>query len=271
MKRIIRQRCGFGCVICGVPFYEYEHMLKWSVVKRHVASEITLLCRYHHGLRTDNLLPVEIVRDANRAPHNLNGGEVKKAEFFFIGREANILLGGNSFNLNDIRDGEKFWPVVIDGVPMVSFSYSKGRLYLSLNLFDDDNRLALKVLDNEILFDAGAWDVQWVAQTLTIRQSHKNIVLKIKFVPPGKVIIEKGRILYNGIELIIGRDYLYNSNLDVLWQGCVATNCNYGISLGDPPLKGVAGFSLINIKRDTLDRLDARKRLRDKLRNPRGL
>src|SRR5207248_2332597 len=32
MKREIRQRCGFGCVLCGRPLYTYEHMEGWARV-----------------------------------------------------------------------------------------------------------------------------------------------------------------------------------------------------------------------------------------------
>lgn len=31
IQREVRQRCGFGCVICGMPLYEYEHMEEWAL------------------------------------------------------------------------------------------------------------------------------------------------------------------------------------------------------------------------------------------------
>jgi hypothetical protein len=70
IKREVRQRCGFGCVICGSPLYEYEHMEGWAVVHRHVAEEITLLCDKHHSERTKGLLPKEDVVKANNNPYN---------------------------------------------------------------------------------------------------------------------------------------------------------------------------------------------------------
>ena len=57
VQREIRQRCGFGCVICGMPLYEYEHMEEWAVVQRHVADEITLLCDQHHREKTAGCFP----------------------------------------------------------------------------------------------------------------------------------------------------------------------------------------------------------------------
>jgi hypothetical protein len=71
MKREIRQRCGFGCVLCGMPLYEYEHMLGFAQVQRHVAEEITLLCDQHHRERTSGLLPIEEVIKANGTPSTL--------------------------------------------------------------------------------------------------------------------------------------------------------------------------------------------------------
>ena len=61
IQREVRQRCGSGCVICGLPFYEYDHMLGCENVKSHVADEITLLCRLHHGGKTSGLLPAAAV------------------------------------------------------------------------------------------------------------------------------------------------------------------------------------------------------------------
>ena len=57
IQREVRQRCGFGCVICGMPLYEYEHMKEWAIVREHVADDITLLCDQHHREKTSGLLP----------------------------------------------------------------------------------------------------------------------------------------------------------------------------------------------------------------------
>lgn len=48
IKRLVRQRCGFGCVICGSPIYEYDHIVNWSETHHHKAEELTLLCSKHH-------------------------------------------------------------------------------------------------------------------------------------------------------------------------------------------------------------------------------
>ena len=88
MQREIRQRCGFGCVLCGLPLYEYEHLLGWANVKRHVAEEITLLCDQHHREKTAGLLPIEKVREANKMPHNLREGVSKPYDLHYSGVES---------------------------------------------------------------------------------------------------------------------------------------------------------------------------------------
>src|SRR5688572_25130200 len=87
IKRKVRQRCGFGCVVCGNPFCDYDHMEEWAILQRHRASEITLLCKQHHGEKTNGLLPLEQVLEANRDPHNRRKGVSSPLKFHFRGRD----------------------------------------------------------------------------------------------------------------------------------------------------------------------------------------
>ncbi len=60
IARQIRQQCGFGCVVCGLAFYDYEH---WNPPFEELDSEpnaegITIACPNHHrakgGLLSDD-------------------------------------------------------------------------------------------------------------------------------------------------------------------------------------------------------------------------
>jgi hypothetical protein len=69
IKREIRQRCGFGCVICGNAIYEYEHVdPPFSEAKEHNSDHIVLLCGHHHRLVTKGLLSKQTVKEAARRP-----------------------------------------------------------------------------------------------------------------------------------------------------------------------------------------------------------
>lgn len=54
LKRKVRQRCGFGRIICGLPIYEYDHIVEYSKTKHHNEGELTLLCPTHHSMKTKN-------------------------------------------------------------------------------------------------------------------------------------------------------------------------------------------------------------------------
>jgi hypothetical protein len=62
IKQEIRQRCGFGCVICGFGFYDYEHFDPDFVdAKSHSPEGMTLLCSQCNQKRARKRLSVATV------------------------------------------------------------------------------------------------------------------------------------------------------------------------------------------------------------------
>ena len=121
IQRIVRKRCGFGCVICGIPLYDYDHMEGWAKVYRHVASEITLLCRMHHNEKTYGLLPLKDVIAANDAPFNLRQGVSKPYDLHFSGKDVEVIMGGNRFLLEIKKDPQGFISILVDQNILLGF------------------------------------------------------------------------------------------------------------------------------------------------------
>lgn len=49
IKRAVRQRCGFGCVVCGNAIVDYDHFApEFKDARRHEVDGIILLCPLHH-------------------------------------------------------------------------------------------------------------------------------------------------------------------------------------------------------------------------------
>src|ERR1022692_5207625 len=136
IKRTVRQRCGFGCVLCGIPLYEYDHLLGWANVHRHVAEEITLLCDRHHRERTNGLLPDADVAAANADPFNLRAGVTPAYDLHYSGTECVVALGDNTFTVKDQGRDTVLVPVIIDGLAPIVFSMVDGHLLLTVTLFD---------------------------------------------------------------------------------------------------------------------------------------
>ncbi|MGB8993528.1 MAG: hypothetical protein WCD80_15840 [Desulfobaccales bacterium] len=266
IKREVRQRCGYGCVICGIPLYEYEHMLEWATVKRHIADEITLLCRQHHGEKTNRLLPKEDIDTANANPFNLRKGVSKNHLLHYSGKSVRLALSNGYFEFHDLPEGAFFAPLVVDNVPIVGFRIESGRLLLHFIAFNELNIPIIQIVDNELIYRTDQWDIEWVGQKLTIREGHRKILLQLIFDPPHTIKISKGRILLNGIELLIGDDYLFCSNKSIFFGTISTKNCPIGIAIGDPVPNCGVGAIISGIPRYGFDRLEARKFLR-KCRN----
>lgn len=259
----VRQRCGFGCVICGLPLYEYEHMLEWAEVQRHVAEEITLLCRQHHGEKTNGLLPIEAVQEANRNPYNLRSGVSKNIFLHYSGNDVQLALSNSTFSFNGLPENAFFAPFVVDGLAVVGFRVESGRaLLLQFIAFNELNVPILQIVDNELVYRTEQWDIEWVGQKLTIREGHRKILLQLVFEPPNIIRIAKGRILLNGIEILIGSDYIFCSNNSCFFSSISTVNCSVGLAIGDPTPQGGAGMVFSGIPRYGFDRKDARKFLR---------
>jgi hypothetical protein len=259
IKREVRQRCGFGCILCGLPLYEYEHMLEWTEVHRHVADEITLLCDRHHAEKTKGLLPKEMVAQANNNPYNKQVGVSQNYLLYFSGTNVTVTLADSVFKYENLQDGNWFAPLVIDGLAMIAFTMQQGRLFLNFVAFDEFNKPIIKIVENELVYDTKQWDIEWVGRTLTIREGKGEILLQLVLQPPTGIAISKGRILRNGIELLIDRNYIFNTNQAIFFGSNTTSNCPIGFSIGYPIPIGGGAYVFDGISRYQFDRTEALK------------
>ena len=87
VKRAVRQRCGFGCVVCGLAIVEYAHIdPEFPDAKRHDPAAIALLCPQCHAKVTTGMWSVELVKRAMASPKCIQVG---------FAREFLDLLGGS--------------------------------------------------------------------------------------------------------------------------------------------------------------------------------
>ncbi|MCX5014773.1 hypothetical protein OG765_27840 [Streptomyces sp. NBC_00555] len=224
MKRDIRQRCGFGCVICGLPLYEYEHMLEWSKSKRHVADEITLLCNLHHAEKARGFLSTADVRRANENPANLRSGISSPYNLHFSGETCRISMGGNEA-LHEFRHSPVANALVISGSPVVKFEQVDGHLLLSLRIYGRSGARILEIEKNELVYSVDSWDVELVGTTLTIRGGLRNLLAEIKFLPPQGVVVSRGVFAYAGHVIRVEPDYLLNETSNIRLSGAFVSGC----------------------------------------------
>lgn len=200
MKRAVRQRTGFGCVICGHPITQYEHIIPWAEVKTHDVANITLLCWNHHGEVTKGLLSKTIVREHDRDPHNLKRGRTTPYALpFDKAHSPRFMLGGHEFRAP--AGATKFFPVVIDNEPQMRIDAENGRAVLTLTLRDQQDRPILSVHRNELRVSVGAFDYRVEGQEFRIDEARRGTVLRMRYDHEQNAIkIEQAVFRARGIE-----------------------------------------------------------------------
>ncbi len=75
VKREVRKRCGFGCVICGNGIDDYEHVdPPFKDAKEHDPNGIALLCPNCHAKKTRGFGSANIVCNALKKPFCFSKG-----------------------------------------------------------------------------------------------------------------------------------------------------------------------------------------------------
>lgn len=242
VKRAVRQRCGFGCVICGLPLYEYDHLIAFAEVGEHDPQNLVLLCDSHHREKTSGLLPAEKVVTANQAPRNLETGESHPFGMHYEGREGELRIGGNQFVSGYLSTGSTLVAVMVDDTPIVGFSFEDGRLLLMVQLFNEANELLVQIAESELVYSTSPWDVEFVGRRLTVRHGPGDIFVSMTFEPPTCVVVDRGRLWRNGVELQIAPTGLQIGGLTM--SDCGTTGCDIGVAVGENGLAATTGIAI---------------------------
>lgn len=230
IKREVRQRCGFGCIICGLPIYEYEHMEGWAKVKRHRTEEITLLCPNHHSEKTKGRIPVFVIKEANKNPFNKREGVSKLSYLYYSGTDLKIKIGVLNFELESTRQSQLI-PLIIDRLPIILVNIVDNNILINLNLFNEKNELILKITDNELVYSNNFWDIESIGTKLTFRNGSGKIFLELDFEVPNKLTFTRGSIFYNGINIKINNTEMNIGSVKM--TSSFTVKAHIGIGIGD--------------------------------------
>lgn len=237
--REVRQRCGFGCVICGKAFYDIEHFSPdFKDATEHNPSGMTLLCMQCNQKRARGTLSVETVVRANASPKCLSDGFA--SEIFDIGyEELSIVFAGVTFkNCRNL--------IAINNEPILSIArpIQHGMPFLLSGVFNDESgREILRINENQFSVISESWDVEVKGCSITVRSALGDVQLVLRVVPPKLVIVEKIKMRFKSIFLDGNEDELrISTDWGKGWNkfyGCNLDGCETGIAIND----GVANDS----------------------------
>jgi hypothetical protein len=198
MRRQVRQQCYFGCVICGCPLYEYDHVVDYAEVKEHTADNLVLLCRQHHGDKTAGRLSRERVVEAQKNPFN-KGRSFTTPYRLEPNRTVEILLGSNSASCS-FPDGNGLHEILwINGFSFFRLHSENGWLTVSFSLTDGAGYTLLHVEQGEIIIAADVWDYKYEGTRLQVRWALKEILIDMDL-SNHKVEVLKGAFLHSNLD-----------------------------------------------------------------------
>jgi hypothetical protein len=187
VKREVRQKYGFGCVICGLGIYQYEHFNpEFNDAHEHSSEGIILLCPNHHNKKTTHFLSREAIEKTLEAPAALAAGYSK--EILDVGKGyPNFIFCGSTFKDSVI-------PVVLSGVPLFIFmppEVEGGPFNLNARFFDSAGKNTLNIVNNEWKANNENWDVEIEGGALTIRERAREIHLVLRNSSHNTIEIER--------------------------------------------------------------------------------
>jgi hypothetical protein len=197
VRRTVRQRDGFGCVVCGSAIYTYEHVdPEFADAEKHDARFITLLCAGCHDRVTRGLLSKDSVKEAMANPQSRVDG------FSFgpldIGSSApEIRIGPVT-----ARNVEVIVRAMGEDILKVEKPETSGGPYrVSAFLTNASGSETLRIDRNEWITSSSNWDVQVEGRRITIHDSPGDITLVLRAEPPHAVIIERLDMFHKGMQL----------------------------------------------------------------------
>ncbi|MGX7743740.1 SEC-C metal-binding domain-containing protein [Rhodopseudomonas parapalustris] len=252
VRRQVRRRDGFGCIVCGKAIYDYEHINpEFADATRHDPDGIVLLCISCHGKKTRGFLSLETICAARANP------KCKQQGFSFepldIGQSPPQIIIGTleAIGVQSL--------IEIDGVSIFSIATpaaDKLPFRVNAQLSDDNGAEILRIVDNEWRSSADNWDVETSAARITIRRGVGDIVLALRVEPPRLIVIERLSMFFRGttircaekeeIEIITPSGRVLSSG------GMSLKGCRVGIQVDHNGLSVGVGGGAVSIRQMTL-------------------
>ncbi len=233
IKREIRKRVGFGCVVCGEAFATIEHFSpEFSDAHEHSPDGMTLLCGTHQIGTTAGRLTKEQVAHHNRNPYCLKNGHPWAEMNVATGSVPVVQLGNTKINASvflKIKSRKLIWFTPNDD-PNCPFLFNA--VFLA-----SDGKVTLEINENIIEANPENWDVQTVGRTIKINSAPQNILLELELLPPNEIKIKRAKWSYGGIDVDIHQDGLVETPYGSLMGGDIRAGF-VGLQIGSPPKLG---------------------------------
>ena len=185
IKRLVRQKSFFGCVICGVPVYHYDHIHDYAETGDNQAENLTLLCPTHHQDKTSGRLTRDAVLKFVENPHN--GSKKFTASHFMpiVGDTALFEAGTNRFEFSFRSQPGRFSAIEIFRQSILGLHNEEGHLLLDVLLTAQNGDPLVVIEKGELRVSTGVWDYRLEGRDLVISSPNQKPTLQCQFLRNG--------------------------------------------------------------------------------------
>ena len=220
-KRVVRRNSKFGCVMCRRGIYVYEHIEPtFDRATSHDPERICCLCAGCHDAVTRGQISKALVaREYQR---------VRAASADEVGPPVGPLdfhTGDAVLEIGELRYAPAVRNVfVYHGVELIGLSPSSipGEPgHINAVFTDEAGEITASLNENGWEGSTGVWDVEVVANTLTMRRRTGEISLRLVLKPPGIVVVDRLDMRFGDAHFLVGSGTYavgrYVSETDVAW------------------------------------------------------
>ncbi|MGB0084801.1 MAG: hypothetical protein WBP94_05435 [Rhodomicrobiaceae bacterium] len=236
VKREVRQRAGFGCLVCGNAYCIYDHIAPAYVdAEKHEADHIYYLCGTCEGKRRRGVLADLTVFEAAKNPAALQKGFCR--EIFDVQAVQPAIHFGSNVAVGC------FHLVSLGGQPILSIAPPEAvgaPFRLNAHFMDDEGKTTLCIVDNEWRAGIENWDVETIKNRIFIRKGSGQIVLVLRTEPPDNFYIERLNMAMNGYELACNGDSVFGRTplgQSLTYSDCQVHGCYCAVALDQQQIR----------------------------------
>lgn len=234
IREQIRKDAGYGCVICGSLFGDYEHIEpEFFEAREHDPDKMTYLCVRCHPTVTRGRRSKSSIWKAKANPKSKSTGFV--SDFIYPDHtEPNIVLGSSNFQLTTVI-------INVYGKPLLWFekpSIPEEPILINAIFYDDKSSPVAFINRNQFIGFLGTHDISGEGATITIRPQKGIIGLEFESSDGKPIVITRLSMTYLDTKFEVKRDgsfLIKQGNSCITLQSTSMIGCGTGIKIGDIP------------------------------------
>lgn len=228
IKRAVRQKCRFSCVVCGSLLCEIHHIIPHSQCNSHELDNLVMLCKKHHG-EVNFMYPGQ-EKDYLRQHLQQENFWIRGAQLHSV--PIKLKIGNNIINSCFLSSRHKCILLFIEGHMYVDVALTQAGIpVFTMKMNDSSGKKVFEVIDNVIAVNCACWDIEQIGTKTIIREGSRKILLSIDFCPVEKMVGIKANIRgINSKQLRINEKGVHIGRRTLV-SNCFVEGCNAGLLL----------------------------------------